>query len=65
MNTPVKSLELELIEDPSVSFWLKEQISKIGERDILDSLTDAEALVSLLNDRLQGAFDLDRLSSEQ
>jgi len=43
--------EEDVLNDPAISFWLKEQIKKTKNRDVLDSLRDAELLVSLLEQR--------------
>ncbi len=45
--------EQALQHDPSTSFWLKEQFEKTKERDPVDALNDAEALVSALTHRLK------------
>lgn len=39
--------------DPSASFWLKEQLNVTKERDPVDALNDAEALVIVLKARLE------------
>ncbi len=43
--------ERELIEDFSVSFWLKRQIIESKSRDPLDALRDATLLVQVLEQR--------------
>lgn len=48
----VDTLEQEMLNDPSTSFWLKEQIKATKQRDLLDALNDAEALVLVLKSRL-------------
>ncbi|WP_290573509.1 hypothetical protein [Idiomarina sp.] len=45
--------EKALINDPSTSYWLKEQFEKTAERDPVDALNDAESLVSALRARLK------------
>lgn len=45
--------EQALTSDPSTSHWLKEQIERTKERDPVDALNDAEALVSVLQSRLK------------
>ncbi|EGQ7973450.1 hypothetical protein I7Z51_002372 [Vibrio parahaemolyticus] len=44
--------EQEVMNDPSTSYWLREQIEKSKERDILDVLDDTESLVLILKARL-------------
>lgn len=39
--------EEQLLKDPSTSFWLKEQIVALNNRDPIDSLHDAEVLLEL------------------
>lgn len=43
--------EDSLLRDPSISYWLKTQIVESKGRDILDSIRDAELLLSVLNRR--------------
>lgn len=45
--------EQALTNDPNTSHWLKEQFEKTAERDPVDALNDAEALVSALRTRLK------------
>lgn len=45
--------EQEVMNDPSTSYWLREQIEKSKERDILDLLNDTESLVLILKARLK------------
>jgi len=45
--------EQALANDPSTSHWLKEQFEETAERDPVDALNDAEALVSALRTRLE------------
>lgn len=40
-----------LINDPVISFWLKDQIRITKSRDVLDTLIDAEMLIKILNQR--------------
>ncbi|MDC5870232.1 hypothetical protein OPW39_15600 [Vibrio europaeus] len=44
--------ERELVNDPSTSFWLKEQFELTKKRDLIDALSDAEILVSVLKSRV-------------
>jgi len=43
----------ELMNDPSTSYWLKDSIKSALTRDIVDALTDAEMLVSILQQKCQ------------
>ncbi len=43
--------EKQLLADFSVSFWLKKAIKETSQRDCLDSLRDAELLLSVLEQR--------------
>lgn len=43
----------DLKADKALSFWLKEQIEKISERDILDAINDAELLLGALAGRFK------------
>ena len=45
--------EQQLLADPSTSFWLKEQIEKLPERDILDAAFDAELLPRVADKRFK------------
>jgi hypothetical protein len=45
--------ELELVNDPSTSYWLKQQITKLQNRDVLDGLIDAEILVEVLKEKAE------------
>lgn len=45
--------EQVLQSDPGTSFWLKEQLQVTKERDPVDALNDAEALVSVLKSRIK------------
>ena len=52
MKTPT---EQELLNDPSISYWLKGQIQSSKSRDCLDALLDAEILVEVLKERVRKA----------
>ena len=53
-----KSLdESAMKSDPATSFWLREQISATRQRDVLDALADAEALVDILRQRWMTTID--------
>ena len=47
------SLEEELKQDPSVSFWLKKQIELTDERDPIDALYDVEMLLEVIKLRVK------------
>lgn len=46
-----KDLEQRVMQDPSSSFWLKEQIEATDERDVLDVMKDVEILLSIIHQR--------------
>ncbi|MEY8215578.1 MAG: hypothetical protein RPR97_13975 [Colwellia sp.] len=52
----MSDFEKSITSDPSVSFWLKEQIKITKNRDLMDALNDVEVLKSVLDDRLSGAI---------
>jgi hypothetical protein len=41
----------EILEDPGVSYWLKEAIKTAYERDPVDALHDARRLLKMLAER--------------
>jgi hypothetical protein len=43
--------EKTLISDPTTSIWLREQLLKTRQRDLLDALNDAETLLAVLQAR--------------
>lgn len=43
--------EKEIIASPFASYWLKTQVAVSHQRDVLDALKDAEALVQILSQR--------------
>lgn len=47
-----KNNEQQLLEDASVSDWLKKQIKSSHERDCIDALDDAKQLVEVLEARV-------------
>jgi|TARA_B100001059_G_scaffold22416_1_gene17943 hypothetical protein len=49
----IGEFEQALKHDPSTSFWLKKQFEATKERDPVDALNDAEALVCALKARLK------------
>ncbi|MBW8191308.1 hypothetical protein K0504_09690 [Neiella marina] len=48
----IGEFEQAIANDPSTSFWLKEQLEATKHRDPVDALDDAESLVSALKSRL-------------
>ncbi|TNC80206.1 MAG: hypothetical protein C9356_14865 [Oleiphilus sp.] len=58
-QSSLNSRERSLLNDPSVSYWLKEQLEVLQKRDPLDALRDAETLVEVLREKttskLQGS----------
>ena len=47
-------VEERVAKDPSTSYWLKEQIASSSDRDPVDALRDAEILVNILRQRVDG-----------
>lgn len=45
-------VDADIINDPSASFWLKEQIVKSLDRDPIDMLNDIDILVTLIKARI-------------
>lgn len=43
----------EILNDPAMSYWLKDAIVKSDDRDICDALNDAEFLVGYLRQKLE------------
>ncbi len=41
----------ELKQNPAVSFWLKEALTKLENRDILDAVADAKILFDAMSER--------------
>jgi hypothetical protein len=54
----MKLSEQELLANPAISFWLKDQIRHINQRDVLDALRDAELWVELLQQRFNRQTNL-------
>lgn len=53
-NTPPTSnTEAEIMADPTTSHWLKEQLTCLHERDLVDSINDSEVLLQVLKQRLE------------
>ena len=49
---PDMRTENEILNDPAMSYWLKDAIKKSEQRDIVDALNDAEFLVGYLRQKL-------------
>lgn len=47
-DSPYLAEYKRILADPTASFWLKDRAKELSQRDCLDALTDAEALVSLM-----------------
>lgn len=45
------AIESKIMKDPSATTWLKEQIERSKQRDILDAIADTEALLMVLQSR--------------
>ncbi len=46
------SLAIRILTDPSASYWLKDAIKGLVDRDPVDALADAEALRDAMRDNL-------------
>lgn len=51
--TPILKSDAELLASPSVSYWLKDRIREIEERDLVDVLYDSRTLVAVIERRLK------------
>jgi hypothetical protein len=51
-NRKFELLEDRILADDSASFWLKDAIIALEQRDPVDALSDAETLVKILRERL-------------
>jgi hypothetical protein len=51
--TPILKSDAELLASPCTSYWLKDRIRDIDERDIVDILYDARTLVAVIERRLK------------
>ena len=56
--------EKMLLNDPSISYWLKNQIKRINERDVLDALNDTQILIDLLNSRFRSTTSTNSIEFE-
>jgi hypothetical protein len=58
---PIQAAEFdgeEVLDDPSVSDWLKGALRSALERDPVDALNDALVLSATLEERLRAVLDL-------
>jgi hypothetical protein len=46
------SFEQKVLDDKCTSRWLNNQVSAIDHRDLCDAINDVEALLAVLNERL-------------
>ena len=44
---------IDAIANPATSFWLRRAITSLLQRDPVDAVNDAEALLKLMQDRLR------------
>ncbi|MEY8200463.1 MAG: hypothetical protein RPS47_14600 [Colwellia sp.] len=58
----MSDFENNIASDPSVSFWLKEQIEVTKTRDLLDALNDVEVLKSVLDARISEALKISKMN---
>jgi len=49
---PVLKSDRELLASPCVSYWLKDRIREIDQRDIVDILYDTKTLLAVIERRL-------------
>jgi hypothetical protein len=42
-----------ILANPATSYWLRDAIAETGNRDVLDTASDAEVLCALLQQRLR------------
>ncbi|MEZ8029235.1 hypothetical protein [Enterovibrio norvegicus] len=56
--------EQNILNDPSISVWLKQQIQASYERDILDVLNDLEQLQCIMTERLEALLSENARPSE-
>jgi hypothetical protein len=52
----MSDLEKRLMDDPSVSYWLKDQIRATDRRDVLDAYYDLEMLWEVVKQRAELAL---------
>jgi hypothetical protein len=51
--TPILKSDAELLASPCVSYWLKDRIREIDERDIVDIFHDTRTLLGIIERRLK------------
>lgn len=44
--------ELEILQDPSASYWVKERMMELSKRDPVQSINELELLLELQQERL-------------
>jgi hypothetical protein len=50
---PILKSDAELLASPCTSYWLKDRIREIDERDAVDMLYDSRTLVAVIERRLK------------
>lgn len=50
---PILKSDAELLSSPCVSYWLKDRIREIEERDLVDILYDTRTLLACIERRLK------------
>jgi hypothetical protein len=63
-NPVAKVNEIDLVNDPSTSFWLRSAIQNIPNRDIVDYLNDVEILLSVLQNQFHSLQEMLSLEPE-
>lgn len=52
----MSELETRLLADPTISYWLKDQIRATDRRDVLDAYYDLEMLWEVVKQRAERAL---------
>lgn len=52
----------EILASPSASFWLKDALRKVRDRDPVDAVADAEVLAEVLRERLDSILPWNKRS---
>jgi hypothetical protein len=52
------ALKRSILDDPAASFWLKQQLELLHDRDIVDAVNDAWLLATLLEMRMREQFGI-------
>lgn len=60
MDTPRTPTIEELLLDPSTTYWFKDALQALMERDPVDAASDAELLAKLMRARCQTILGLSR-----